>query len=68
MTIEDRVIEALQGADTDALKSDTTAKCMEFLRKMEVLGVLKPDRQSNVSTAEGGLEQLKLYAQTSLDS
>ena len=61
MAISNQVKEVLKKRDS-ILRSKSVAKCVKFTKKMEELGLICPNNYSALNPAEGGLEQLKLFA------
>lgn len=64
VSISERVTEVLKDNNTVFTKDESLVKCIEFSKQMEKAGLLDPDRQSTTEILEGGIGQLKLYAQS----
>lgn len=67
MRISNQVKEVIKKKNS-LLKSKSVAKCVKFTREMEELGLICPNNYSASNPAEGGIEQLKLFASDYLNN
>lgn len=68
MTIESRVEQAIKNTERNSFNFKQTEMYIEFMQKMKSSDVFCVNKQSVAPINEGGLEQLKLFAQTSIYS
>jgi len=68
MTISEKVSKAIDGVRaSDRMNTDNASRCIDFVKKMESIGLLNRDSQHTVRLPEGGREQIKLYAMSTLE-
>lgn len=67
MTIIEKLEKVLEEKkSTKPEDVEQTSKGMEFIKKMEQMGALSPNKESLISPNEDGRDKLSLFANTSI--